>query len=129
MNIGLNVLGAVLITLSGLSLASPAPAQQKPSPMKIQVCRSKATMWESDVMTNDMKKLPYEDLEKRVKTMNDCALLEEPTSDEAGDDARVMFYYKSEQKLRLELFLTRHNLFTQFVSEDQAQTQAETEKP
>jgi hypothetical protein len=55
---------------------------QPSSPIKIEVCRAKATIWESDVMTGEMKKLACDELEKRVKEMSDCLFLEDAMSDE-----------------------------------------------
>jgi hypothetical protein len=57
---------------------------QPSSPIKIEVCRAKATIWESDVMTGEMKKLADDELEKRVKEMNDCLFLEDAMSDESA---------------------------------------------
>lgn len=112
----------ILITILILATA-PAFAQVQHAPT-LDICRADQAVWVEN--TKEKHSLSYDELSNRIQEMTDCSKVDPEIVGNMDSHFRSDRYdmirasYENEERYRLEVFLSRHNLGQQFLVEDAA---------
>lgn len=111
------------------SLASGKPAQEVEHAPTVAVCRADSAVWNSDFMKNGPKdsvgRISVQELLLRESEMNKCGFVDPPHPDNSNYNHPETYLflqglYSNEIGIRLVDFITRHNMWQQFLDEDAA---------